>query len=528
MHISFGIKLGLAITVLTVGLTTVSMYYFYTASTALVRRQVAGRLQAIGHTSTFLFDAKTRDSIVKLKAEIDRDTQVSSSELQNLKPGKTLKSLNPQQIQSYHATPEFQQLTQILRKIKQASHDRVEPLQSYYPQKFSEQPDGILAYLLITTPESPDRKILKFISSASPEPEGQKWPGNPIGNLYAPVTAIFSDAFNGEIQMEEEYYADDFYRSITVVVPIKDKNNQVIAVLGLDYLAGSEQDQLKKLTSICLGLIAASIILSALLSFLIAQYLGYPVEQLQIAVQKVRDQSYEVSVDIQRQDEFGTLARLFNEMIQDVRHYASTLTTQNQQLATQTQALEQTVQERTVSLLVANQKLQALATLDGLTNIFNRRYFDEYLGLEWKRAQRCQSSISLILCDIDYFKLYNDTYGHQAGDECLQQVANTIQTCLRRPSDRVARYGGEEFAVILPDTDLQGALEIADQIRMEVKALQISHRMAQTDQGVTISVGVTSIIPTREQELKAWINCADRGLYQAKHNGRDCVSTYCI
>ena len=225
------------------------------------------------------------------------------------------------------------------------------------------------------------------------------------------------------MQIADDYYTDSFYTSITVTIPVKDKRGQTIAVLVLDYLAGSEQDQLRNLQLICLSIIATSLLLSVLLSLLISRYLGHPVKQLQVAAQKVRDQNYEVVVDIKRQDELGVLATIFNEMVADIRNYSSTIETKNIQLENYAQNLEQTVQERTSALREANQKLQDLSNLDGLTNIFNRRYFDGYLQAEWQHAIRSQSWLSLILCDVDHFKKYNDTYGHQAGDEWLQKVA---------------------------------------------------------------------------------------------------------
>jgi PleD family two-component response regulator len=171
-----------------------------------------------------------------------------------------------------------------------------------------------------------------------------------------------------------------------------------------------------------------------------------------------------VVVDIKRQDELGVLATIFNEMVADIRNYSSTIETKNIQLENYAQNLEQTVQERTSALREANQKLQDLTNLDGLANIFNRRYFNGYLQAEWQHATRSQSWLSLILCDVDHFKKYNDTYGHQAGDECLQKVATTVHQSLQRSGDIVARYGGEEFVIVLPNTDQAGALHIAEQI----------------------------------------------------------------
>ncbi len=174
----------------------------------------------------------------------------------------------------------------------------------------------------------------------------------------------------------------------------------------------------------------------------------------------------------------------------------------------------------------ANIELQRLANLDGLTQLANRRYFDEHLNSEWKRLAREEAPLSLILCDIDFFKTYNDTYGHLAGDKCLIEVANAIRSATKRPADLVARYGGEEFAVILPNTDASGAMHLAELIRKLVKTLKISHLNCSETLGITLSLGVASTIPDYKSEPVGLIRDADIALYQAKESGRDRICSY--
>ncbi|MEM7015868.1 MAG: diguanylate cyclase, partial [Pseudomonadota bacterium] len=187
--------------------------------------------------------------------------------------------------------------------------------------------------------------------------------------------------------------------------------------------------------------------------------------------------------------------------------------------------LEQEVATRTEELNEANLALVKLSNEDGLTGLFNRRYLDTTLAHEWQRLQRRAMPLSLIMSDIDDFKKYNDTYGHQAGDECLQQVAQALQKHVKRPYDVAARYGGEEFAILLPQTDLADAQHIAKLMRLEIEHLQIPHEQSRVKNVVSMSFGVASLIPEHDQSTQALIKLADTALYQSKEDGRDQIST---
>ena len=177
-------------------------------------------------------------------------------------------------------------------------------------------------------------------------------------------------------------------------------------------------------------------------------------------------------------------------------------------------------------LAAANQQLDSLANSDSLTQLANRRRFDEFLNREWEQCSSSQP-LSLIMCDIDCFKLYNDNYGHQAGDACLQQVARAIgDTCTNVPPEGLylaARYGGEEFGVILPNTDIVAAQAVAEQIRIRIKVLAIPHIKSVVSDCVTLSLGVASI-SSGQNSPKMLIEAADKALYRAKSGGRDRVA----
>ncbi len=176
-----------------------------------------------------------------------------------------------------------------------------------------------------------------------------------------------------------------------------------------------------------------------------------------------------------------------------------------------------------LALEEANQKLERLSFLDGLTNIANRRRFDEFLEREWRRGLRDGTPISVIMTDIDFFKAYNDTYGHEAGDEILKMVAGALSATLNRPADLVARYGGEEFVVVLPGTDSGGAALLAERLRGGVESLQIAHAGSRVGVHVTISLGVATMVPQRGVSPDVLVAAADQALYQAKHEGRNRV-----
>ncbi len=184
-------------------------------------------------------------------------------------------------------------------------------------------------------------------------------------------------------------------------------------------------------------------------------------------------------------------------------------------------ALSQALAERTAALETANRQLYRLATLDGLTQVANRRCFDERLAREWKRLARERSPLSLLLIDIDHFKLYNDHYGHLGGDECLYRVAQALERGVSRPADLVARYGGEEFAVLLPNTDRAGAAHLGRQLKDEVDRLQLPHAQSPVKNCVTLSLGVATVLPQQDDPLTVLIERADRTLYRAKQLGRD-------
>lgn len=185
------------------------------------------------------------------------------------------------------------------------------------------------------------------------------------------------------------------------------------------------------------------------------------------------------------------------------------------------EAAQQETLASNIKLEQANQELQKAAYLDGLTGLYNRRFFDSCLLNEWQRNQRAKTALALLMLDVDFFKRYNDGYGHLQGDDCLKKVAGIVQKSVKRPGDMVARYGGEEFAVILPGTDLAGAMQVADTILQSVREAQLVHAFSDVAPTVTMSCGVAAIIPQAGYSIASLVSAADQALYTSKEKGRN-------
>ncbi|HJW27241.1 MAG TPA: bacteriohemerythrin [Rhodocyclaceae bacterium] len=208
-------------------------------------------------------------------------------------------------------------------------------------------------------------------------------------------------------------------------------------------------------------------------------------------------------------------------LLRALRNLYHVLSEQNQDLAAANQHLEERVAERTRQLEVACHKLEMASRTDGLLGIANRMHFNERIQAEWKRARRERQSLALLMIDVDFFKRYNDTYGHLQGDACLRSVARTAAGALRRPADLMARYGGEEIVALLPNTDLPGALQVAADIQARLAGLAIPHSASDVAEQVTVSIGVAAMAPARDNAPEELIAAADAALYEAKRGGRN-------
>ncbi len=227
------------------------------------------------------------------------------------------------------------------------------------------------------------------------------------------------------------------------------------------------------------------------------------------------------------QAETEEASRSTKSLLHAIANLYQVVTGLNGHLVSANQQLEQRVADRTAELdlindqlRLANQRLTVLAQTDGLLGVANRSHFDLVLLSEWQRAIRSEYPVALLLIDVDHFKEFNDTYGHLAGDDCLKAVAAVISACVRRPTDLAARFGGDELAVLLIDTDLNGASNIAQGICEAIYALQISHA-SSAHRFVTVSIGVAAIVPIPGNKAARMLAAADEALYRAKNGGRN-------
>ena len=193
---------------------------------------------------------------------------------------------------------------------------------------------------------------------------------------------------------------------------------------------------------------------------------------------------------------------------------------------TELKAMEEELLTAQSKLIDLVEELKELATKDALTGIANRRFFDEYLKKEWKRAQRDRNVFSIVMIDLDFFKFYNDTYGHQKGDHCLKKVANVIEAAMKRPADMAARFGGEEFVLVLPETSFKGAMRLSKELRKSIFDLNLEHKANPNESRVTISLGVATAVVDKEADFKNLLSKADKALYAAKNNGRNQVCPF--
>jgi diguanylate cyclase (GGDEF)-like protein len=325
-----------------------------------------------------------------------------------------------------------------------------------------------------------------------------------------------------------EFDGENHYVQITALEDEHDLDWLLVAVIPeSDFMAHVNAN-----TRFSLLFSLAALLVAIALGVVTARWISRPIMRVTHASRALVEGRLDHHVEVDSVEEVKALGEAFNQMAQHVKTSFHDLEEANKELEHRVQhrtvTLEQQMQREQAlvdELDAANRKLEQLATLDGLTRIANRIRFDAHLDREWARVAREKDELSLIICDIDHFKQYNDTNGHVAGDECLRAVAGAIEAAVQRPSDFVARYGGEEFAIILPNTGMEGALRVAKAIHASVRSLKIRHPESTLSGGlVTLSLGVAAMRPSPSSSPLRLVERADGALYGAKQRGRDRIA----
>ena len=278
----------------------------------------------------------------------------------------------------------------------------------------------------------------------------------------------------------------------------------VVSAIPYNNLLAEAQSARNKIALI--GLIC--FLVSIMLAYIISRSISMPLEKLVGIMKETETGNYATRMTHEGKDELTVLSQKFNQMASQIDH--------------EYERLEERVSERTRDLEEANRKLAELSMTDGLTGIPNRRRFDEVLATELSRAARSGQPLALMMLDVDFFKNYNDHYGHQEGDICLRKVARLLHAQARRASDLVARYGGEEFVMLAADTDADSALGLAETIRQSLVALGLPHVQSPLGK-VTTSIGVVVLVPDEAQTPEMFLRMADKAMYRAKAQGRNQV-----
>jgi len=314
-----------------------------------------------------------------------------------------------------------------------------------------------------------------------------------------------SKELSSDNQENENIFKKDIIDTLT---------NEKLGQLRLHFLNDDYMTMLKRSKQITLQIFAITIIALSLFVLLIRREFKY-LKQLSESVLDYSPKKNNFTLSkSNRRDEVGVINNAIVSMVQKIDSHAKMLDELNH-------SLEHKVEQRTEELENANKKLQALSKIDQLTQLANRRYFQEHILSSWDLAKRNGVSLSVIMADIDFFKKVNDTYGHLAGDTVLREIAFTLKNSLKRTTDFIARYGGEEFIVVLYDTDIQKAKEVCETLQSAIANIDHFEHQGVNLGKISLSFGVCSTIPATHNSYEELVKCSDEALYQAKEEGRD-------
>lgn len=512
----FRFKVFFVICIFTVSVTSTGILYIYNQISGIVIKTLQKDLRDVGNIGSLLFDKESREAIKRLKYLALQEAIIDTKIVNLLPVGGSIKTISENTYKKIHKSDDFQKILLRLRLIGHATFNFddnrvIEPLSNNYNfdiELFGYKGflgGGIGAYLIIDLIDTLSENFGMYIASAVPETTKEGYPGNPIGNVFRSF-ASFKQLKKGPFVFDN-IIKDDFYESLTASIPILDENNEVIALLGLDYSVGPQLEKIYKTKRIFAIAILVNVIFSIIISYIISNFLSKPLNILHKSAICVSNKNYDCKVNIKTNDEFGFLGKIFNDMIDSIQKNFAKMEEINKNL-------ENIVEDRTKELIIKNRELELLSTTDALTGLYNRRYIDNKIKNYANNCDRYDIQLSLIMIDIDKFKLINDNHGHDSGDAVLVGVSDIIKNNIR-DVDCAGRWGGEEF-IILCQENIQGSMSVAEKIRNKLM-LNTFEKVGT----VTASFGCSQYVPGENLDLL--LKRADTALYIAKCNGRNRV-----
>lgn len=471
---SFGFKIGIALSSLSMLISAAGIAFLYNYTYRALIEQVAKKTVEIGQTSAYLFQEEEREDIKFLKS-VSESRMESLTEFDlNIEPGETKPSIPENKADEIMKGDEFQKIVQLLRSIKAASLDKVQPL-GFLQQFTPDTPAKFrYVYLLAEIPQSPSKKILKFIADADYEAIDENGDGRiteeeksvPIGTLYSVNNSEMVKAFDGNSYYSRQIYSDKWGTFIGSMVPIKDSDGKVLAILCMDYEVSEVLKQTKQILYISTGIVLASFFLSLLFSSVVAYWIAKPINALKDAAERVSNQDYEINVATDRQDEIGVLSRTFGSMVRDIQEF--------------TRKLEET----NLHLQKLNQSYKRFVPQEFLGFLKKKSITDVDLG------DHIQKEMTVFFCDIRSFTELSEKMSPRDNFQFLNAYLKRVGPVIRNNGGFIDKYIGDAIMALFedPDSALNASIELLHEIEI-FNFVRVESRHQPIEVGIGLHTG---------------------------------------
>lgn len=427
MRLPFSYKIGLAISLLAVGATSGSLFYFYSHSKTMLLEQMGNRLKDIGRTSIYLIGEEERQAIIKVKNKVEAKSLPVDLVIDDIMPGDYRKSLPEEDADQIMASAEFQRLVSVLQKIKDSTR-KAAPNPWIEPSE-DDQPTLAYATIITTLPGSKDRKVIRFIADADyADPE---FP-NPVGNLFYNNSEAIRAAFDGHVVADQDFRYENTESLLSAGIPIQDEKGNVLAILSLDYNAKGEANLVNRLMHLCFAVVAASFLLSLLVSAILANILNRPIRKLREGADRVRVRDFSTKIELNSKDELGMLAAAFNAMVSEICEYSKDLEAHNSAYAK----------------FVPQEFLQHL----GHSSI-----------LDLKLGDQVQRQMTILFADIRSFTTISESMSPRDNFDFINDYLKTVSPIIRKHGGFVDKYIGDAVMGLFPESPenaLHAAIEM--------------------------------------------------------------------